>query len=72
MNHSEHHYEKGNIIHNGCIFVTKSGSYDILYDNRPITIRDFTEVGMDNIQDTYKMIDMLLQAKQAAKKVTLQ
>ncbi len=72
MNHSEHHYEKGNIIHNGCIFVTKSGSYDILYDNRPITIRDFTEVGMDNIQDTYKMIDMLLQSKQAAKKVTLQ
>ncbi len=72
MIHSEHHYEKGTILHHGCIFVTKSGSYDILCDNQPITIRDFTEVGMDRIQETYKTIDVLLQSKQATKKVTLQ
>lgn len=69
---SQHYYEKGNVTHQGCILVTKSGSYNILYDNIPITIRDFTEVGMDNIHQTYKMIDTLLQSKQATKKVNLQ
>ena len=72
MNLSQHYYEKGTLIHQGCILVTKSGSYNILYDNMPITIRDFTEVGMDHIDKTYKMIDTLLQSKQAAKKVNLQ
>ena len=72
MIHGEHYYEKGNVIQQGCIFVTKSGSYNILYDNQPITIRDFTEVGMENIHHTYKMIDTLLQSKQATKKVNLQ
>ncbi len=72
MMHSHHHYKKGNILHPGCILVTKSGTYDILYDKQTITIRDFTEVGMDNIEKTYKMIDRLLQSKQATKKVNLQ
>jgi hypothetical protein len=44
----------------GYQLITESGSFKIRYSNKDLTIRDFTECGIENIEDCYNILDKFI------------
>lgn len=50
-------------LHYGVFFVTASGTFVVKTPTGDITVRDFTECGVDRIDSTYTMLDSILLKK---------
>jgi len=50
-------------LHYGVFFVTTSGTFVVKTPEGDITVRDFTECGVDTIDSTYEMLDSILLKK---------
>jgi len=44
----------------GYQLITESGSFKIRYSNKDLIIRDFTECGIENIEDCYDVLDIFI------------
>ena len=44
----------------GYQLITESGSFKISYSNKDLLIRDFTECGIENIEDCYDILDIFI------------
>ena len=44
----------------GYQLITESGSFIVLYKNKEILLRDFTECGIENLEDCYDVLDKVL------------
>ena len=53
-----HYKEGGRLL--GLNIVTEAGTYVIRHEGYNVTVRDFTEIGIKNIEKTYDVVDAFM------------